>query len=177
MTVRIAAFDISSKLGWAAWDGAAPRPVFDMKPVVGFQYDAGSMLELYRKWLGTWLRAYQPELLVIEAWIVAAHGDADTSAKLIQLSGFTQWACKTLGVATVLVPASTWRKEVYGTGRGTSAEWKRKAKERVRSYGMSPPDDNAAEAVLILEYAIKRYGKTVAPWLIGGSPAHGGLLA
>jgi Holliday junction resolvasome RuvABC endonuclease subunit len=174
--VRVAAFDISSKLGWAAWDGAAPNPVLDTKTLVGFQYDAGTMLELYRKWLGPWLKAYQPELLVIEAWIVAGHGDASTAAKLILLSGFTQWACHTQGIRSVLVPAATWRKTVFGSARGKSAEFKAKAMARAKHYGWHDIDNNAAEAGLILEYAAMTLVKVTPPWKLAARAGHVGDL-
>lgn len=163
--MRAAALDLSSKTGWAVWNGSSGRPELGTKQLVGFQYDNGTMLELFRKWLGPWLRMHEPEIIFIERWLIAGHMDGTTIGKQIMLAGFTEWACKAAGIKTVLVTSAQWRKFCYGKASLAPGEdWKTKATGRCRHLGWEFPDHNAAEAGLILDWGLCTVGKVNPPW-------------
>jgi len=162
--MRYAAFDISSKTGWGVWDGHAPQPTLGVKTIVGWDYDAGSMLELYRKWLGDFLRAYRPQRVGIEALFLAPHLDFPTIGKQVALVSFTQWACKAAGVPCSLIYAASWRKSWYGSARGRTDDFKNMAVNRCLDLGWDAPDHNAAEAGGILDHLVTEIGKETPPW-------------
>lgn len=162
--MRYGALDISSKTGWAVWDGHTARPFLGRKTLVGWSYDSGSMLEFYRLWLGDFIRIHRPDIVAVEGWIIAAHLDATTIGKQIQLAGFTEWAMKKAGIRCIPVAAATWRKTFHGTGRASGDEFKTWAKKRCDILGWEYEDDNAAEAGGLLHHAITQIGRENPPW-------------
>jgi hypothetical protein len=163
--MRYAAFDLSSKLGWGAWDGHASKPLLGTKTIVGWDYDSGTMLELYRKWLGDFLRIHRPQKVAIESWYIAPHMDGATIGKQIMLSGFTQWACKASGTPFHLVTAGQWRKTWYGSARRPEGnDWKLMAVNRCKALGWEAQDHNAAEAGGILDWLISEVGRETSTW-------------
>lgn len=162
--MRYAAFDLSSKTGWGVWDGHAPQPQLGVKPIVGWDYDAGSMLELYRKWLGDFLRAHRPQRIGIEAMFIAPHLDAPTIFKQVALVSFTQWAAKAAAIPCTLIYSASWRKTWYGSATGRTDDFKIMAENRCRDLGWPAPDHNAAEAAGILDHLVTQIGKETPPW-------------
>lgn len=162
--MRIAALDLSSKTGFASWDGVSDKPVLGTKQIVGWQYDAGSMLELYRKWLGDFFAIHRPDVIAIESWYIAPHLDGATIGKQIMLSGFTQWACKAAKIRCHLVTSAQWRKHIYGSSRGNGTDWKVRATQRCDHLGWTYQDHNSAEAGLILDWAVCTVAKMNPPW-------------
>jgi hypothetical protein len=69
--MRVAAFDLSSSTGVAAWDSLAPVPTLFTKKVVGYDYAIEGMLELWRKYLRQFYDQYQPQSVVIEEAVIA----------------------------------------------------------------------------------------------------------
>jgi Holliday junction resolvasome RuvABC endonuclease subunit len=162
--MRFAALDLSSKSGWAAWDGQSPNPVLGTKQLVGWQYDAGSMLELYRKWLGDFFAIHRPDMIAVENWYIPPHMDATTIGKQIQLAGFTQWACKAAKIECHMVTSASWRKSWFGHARGKTEDFKRRALHRCDELGWAYPDHNAAEAAGILDWLITQKARQMPPW-------------
>ncbi|MES2289311.1 MAG: hypothetical protein V4530_06185 [Pseudomonadota bacterium] len=163
--MRYAAFDLSSKTGWGVWDGAREKPILGTKQIVGWDYDAGTMLELYRQWLGEFLRLHRPQRIALESWYIAPHLDGKTIGKQIMLSGFTQWACKAAKIPFHLVTAGQWRKTWYGSAALPQGnDWKLMASHRCRTIGWDAVDHNAAEAAGLLDHLITQYGRETPPW-------------
>lgn len=171
--MRYAALDLSSKTGFAVWDGHTAKPLLGTKQLVGWDYDSGTMLELYRKWLGDFLRIHRPQRMAIESWYIPQHNrpgeqfkiDAVTVAKQIMLSGFTQWACKAARIPFTLVTAGQWRKTWYGSARLPQGnDWKLMATDRCRQIEWPAVDHNAAEAAGLLDHLVTEIGKETPPW-------------
>lgn len=173
--MRVAALDLSSKTGWAVWDGSAPRPILGTKQLVGWGYEIGSTLEFWRLWLGDFVTGHKPEFVAIEAPFIPDHGDGSTIMRQCALFGFTCWALKQCGIRVEQVHSATWRKHFLGSGRGKTDDLKEEAKARCRALGWTFPDHNAAEAGGILCWAIHQRLSLVAPWrdqlLLGGITA------
>lgn len=161
--MRIAALDLSSHTGWAAWDGKSPAPQLGVKHLVGWGYDQGSMLEFWRVWLGDFFAAHDPEIVGIEAWMLPQHGDAETIKRQAALLGFTEWACKASGRRAVVIHAASWRKSFLGTGRGKTEEFKAKAMAACAALGWAAPDHNAADAAGVLHHVCEM-AEIVTPW-------------
>lgn len=162
--MRFAALDISSRTGWAAWDGTSPAPVLGTKQLVGWQYDAGTMLELYRKWLGDFLQIHRPDAMFIEGWFIAPHLDAVTIGKQVALVSFTQWALKAARIPSYIFTVAEWRKGYFGSAKGKAEQFKRKAMHYCDEMDWAYPDHNAAEAAGILDHGICKIGRVTPPW-------------
>lgn len=162
--MRAIALDLSSKTGWAAYDGKSPAPVLGTKQIVGWQYDAGSMLELYRKWLSDFVKIHQPEIVFIEGWFIAPHLDGLTIGKQVALVSFTQWAMKAAGIPCHIFTVAQWRKGYFGSAAGKADYFKRKACYYCEQLGWAYPDHNAAEAAGILDYGLTSKARITPPW-------------
>lgn len=174
--MRVGALDLSSKTGHAAWNGTAERPVLGTKTLVGWQYDVGTMLEFWRRWLGDWIRTHQPEYVAVEAPFIPDHGGGDVILKQAGLFAFTMWAFKSANIRAEQVHSASWRKHFIGCGmldrrdsrvqRGEKPgeAMKRLAVMRARALGWDFPDHNAAEAGGILTWAINERLQLAAPW-------------
>ena len=162
--MRIAALDLSSKCGWAVWEPGRARPLLGTKKLVGFSYDEGSMLEFYRLWFNDFLTTHQPDLLALESWYIPPHMDGATIGKQIMLHGMTMWRAKKRKVRVEKVTAAQWRKHAFGSSRNNGTDWKVRARERCDYLGWTYPDHNAAEAGLILDWAIVTQARLNPLW-------------
>jgi hypothetical protein len=50
------------------------------------------------------------------------------------------------------VDPRTWRREMFGTGRMKREQAKDAALHYCRRHGWMPPDDNAAEAIMLVQW-------------------------
>lgn len=70
-----------------------------------------------------------------------------------------------IGVPCLEVPISSWRQNFFKAGRGIPrAEAKRAAMARCRELGWYPEDDNCADALGILNYALTVCEGVTVPW-------------
>lgn len=173
--MRAAALDLSSRTGVATWDGRAGRPLLSTKKLVGYDYAIEDTLELWRVWLGDFIKTHRPELVIIEEFVVALYDDAKDPERRPQVNGqailrlaglstFTRWACKKAGAKVAVVTAAQWRKHAFGSARNNGTDWKQRARQRCDYLGWEYPDHNAAEAGLILDWGLCAIGKVNPPW-------------
>jgi hypothetical protein len=126
--------------------------------------DIGWFADAFRTWLTTGLKRHKPEKVVYEQPII--HGDETTLAtcrKLYGLAWQTELTCRDLKKAGVLrrefvveeVNIGDWRTHFLGRGypRERNA-CKAAVKQMCRVRGFLFEDDNEAEAIAILDYAL-----------------------
>lgn len=165
--MRIVALDISSKTGWAVYDDAAARPLLGTKPLVGWGYDEGTMLEHFRKWLGEFIQKHNPQMAAVERPFIPTHGgkvDGVTVSRQHMLCGMAVWAFGAVGIQWHWAPVPQWRSHAFGSARNNGTDWKVRAKQRCDFLGWEYPDDNAAEAGLILDWLLVDKAKINPPW-------------
>lgn len=172
--MRVAAFDLSSRTGLAHWEPGMARPRLRTKKLVGYDYRVEDTLELWRLFLGSYLREARPQIVVIEEFVAAMYEDAKNPdrvsvngqaiLRLAGLSTFTRWCCKMAGAKVVIATAGQWRKHVFGSARHNGTDWKVRAKQRVDYLGWEYDSHDAAEAGLILDYGIVTQAKLNPPW-------------
>lgn len=84
--------------------------------------------------------------------------------RLLGLVAVAEMFADCIGAAIYFVHQQSWRRHFYGKGTGLRREQAKRASiERCRSLGWYPQDDNAADALGVLDYAI-HLNRIDAPW-------------
>lgn len=91
--------------------------------------------------------------------------DINVIRKLISLGAMAEWFAHCIGARCFIVHIGTWRKHFCGAGNLDRATAKVRAVDECLRIGIHPPDDNAAEAMGILDYylSIRRINRVPYP--------------
>ena len=149
----ILALDLGTMLGYAiaARDGAIASGVVSFKPS---RYDGGGIRYLrFRSWLDG-IAADAGDLAAVHFEEVRRH--LSTDAAHVHgglLATLTAW-CEQRSIAYQGVPVGTIKRHVTGKGNAD----KQAVIAAVREHGFSPADDNEADAIAILLWAIDTHG-------------------
>ena len=151
----ILALDLGTTTGWAVRNlrGRILSGTADFKP---HRFEGGGMRYLrFERWLDETLRlAGDVEAVYFEE--VRAHVGVDAAhAYGGFLAGVTAW-CEEHAIAYQGVPVGTIKRFVAGKGNANKAA----VIAAVRERGFSPVDDNEADAIAILLWAIETRGGT-----------------
>ena len=147
------ALDLGTNTGWAmrGHDGLITTGTASFKPG---RYDGGGMRYLrFTNWLTELDRLSGP---ISAIWFEEVRRHAATDAAHIYgglLATLASW-CEESGIPYQGVPVGTIKRHV--TGKGNAG--KQAVIEAVRARGFSPADDNEADAIAILLWAIETKG-------------------
>jgi Holliday junction resolvasome RuvABC endonuclease subunit len=151
--VNILSLDLGTKAGWASRvDGLIHSGVIDLTPR---RFDGGGVRFLrFRQWLSNWQATVgAPELIVYEE--VQAHRGTDACQVW---GGFqatlTAW-CEHHDIPYEGVPVATIKRHITGKGNAD----KQAVIAAVRILGFAPADDNEADALALLDWALKGGGR------------------
>jgi len=149
----IIALDLGTTTGWATRnnDGLATSGTATFKPG---RYDGGGMRYLrFRGWLEE-LRRYAGDIQSIHFEEVRRHNGVD-AAHIYGgfLATLTGW-CEHRGIPYEGVPVGTIKKFIVGKGNAG----KEAVIAAVKARGFAPADDNEADAIAILLWALEAKG-------------------
>lgn len=126
--------------------------------------DVGWFLDAFDTWVVGLLDFHQPALVVFEAPWVGSKIDQqtgrvsqthqDTARKLMCLAGHTEFVCRRAAIECREANNATVRKHFAGKGRAPRAELKRLTIEACRRRGWEPENDDEADALGLLDYAV-----------------------
>lgn len=150
----IIALDLATNVGFARWSPTAPIRWGSMRlPSTGSE--VGRFLSAYDLWLRDLLTVEAPETVIFEAPWVGPSTHQDVARKLMCLAGHTEFVCYRREVPRVVEENNkTVRKHFLGSGGGLRKEIKALTVEACRSRGWTPEDDDAADALALLDYAM-----------------------
>lgn len=149
----ILTLDIGTKTGWAlrSVDGLITSGAASFKPG---RYDGGGMRYLrFANWLGELDRLSGP---IAAIWFEEVRRHAGTDAAHVYgglMATLTAWA-EMRGVPYQGVPVGTIKRHATGKGNANKDAMIAAAKAR----GFSPADDNEADAIAILFWALETQG-------------------
>ena len=149
----ILALDLGTTTGWAlrGFDGLVTTGTASFKPG---RYDGGGMRYLrFTNWLTELDRLSGP---VGTIWFEEVRRHAGTDAAHVYgglTASLTSWA-ELRGIPYEGVPVGTIKRHATGKGNANKAAMIAAAKAR----GFSPADDNEADAIAILHWAIETQG-------------------
>jgi hypothetical protein len=149
----VLALDLGTTTGWAlrGHDGLITSGTVSFKPG---RFDGGGMRYLrFINWLTEIDRLSGPIEVI---WFEEVRRHAGTDASHIYgglMATLTAWA-ELCGVPYQGVPVGTWKRCICGKGNASKSE----IITAVRERGFSPADDNEADAIAILLWAIETQG-------------------
>jgi hypothetical protein len=157
--MSVLALDLAAQCGWARYGKDMARPFYGS---VRLKRPAGSLGEQMEK-----LRALIADQhaigpltdIVYEAQHIGGNVDPQTVYSLIGMGSFCEWFAHRIGARCFMVDIGTWRKHFLGRGNFKAqgkltarAQAKQRSLDRCAEYGWYPTDDNAADALGVLDY-------------------------
>lgn len=162
----ILALDLSkSATGWARFRSGDSKPSYGTWKLGGPYTDRPTMMiNLYKLILDAFAFG-APDLVIYESPL---RGDAQSTEannrNANAMCSIVEFVCKAKRVRCDEASNSTWRKVALGKGRGLSTkEFKAWAMAMAKEFGLKPENDNEADAIGLLDYALKQEGIT-PPW-------------
>lgn len=148
----IAAFDLGTTTGWALGGGAYPT-ISGTAVFRNGRYDGGGMRYLrFRNWLTKFFRDQAPDAVYFEE--VRRHAATDAAHIYGGLLAELTATCELERLPYQGVPVGTIKKHATGKGNAGKAEMIAAARRR----GFDPEDDNEADALAILHWALETNG-------------------
>lgn len=147
LTTTILALDLGSKTGWAANKGPISSGVVCFAPG---RFEGGGMRFLkFRRWLSSTISLVEPAEIVFEE--VRRHIGTDAAHVYGGLLGQLTAYCEEHSIPYRGVPVGTIKR--HATGKGNAD--KQAVTAAMCALGHSPADDNEADALALLHYAME----------------------
>ncbi|MCK5615323.1 hypothetical protein KAR91_76370 [Candidatus Pacearchaeota archaeon] len=152
MPNRILALDLGTRCGWSFRPGTGTvySGVQDFSLKRG--ESSGMRFLNFDVWLTSMLVQHQPQLIVYEA---AHHRGGYATALLVGMAGILQKVCAAQSREYTSVHSATLKKFATGSGRASKEDMIAKACELFKKESVI--DDNEADALLMIGWAIKEY--------------------
>ena len=160
----ILALDLATRSGFAHWRPGAPV-VLGTKDMPKTGADVGWFLDEFCKWLQPTIVSMRPVRVVFEAPILRGPNQTniDTARKLMCLAGMTEMVCRWEKAPCFEANVQAVRRHFIGNGRTPRKAAKAATIERCKLYGLSPRNDDEADAFALLDYYATIRGEAV-PW-------------
>lgn len=154
MTGVVAAIDLGTVMGWAL--GGGPHPILSGTEAFRTgRFEGGGMRYLrFRNWITGLLQDQAPSAVYFEE--VRRHAATDAAHVYGGMMAELTASCELLSVPYQGVPVGTIKK--HATGKGNASKDAMIAAMRRR--GHAPADDNEADALAILHWALETRGGT-----------------
>lgn len=161
--MRILALDLATRFGWSC-GSLEPNPIAHgviALPKTG--EDIGRFLAAFRDWLGHAIEELGPTEIVFESPILPAATSLAATRKLYSLAGVTEMVALDYGIPIREANLTDIRKHFIGTARApktiTTPELRRRwlkdqTVEQCRRRGFRVADDNDADSLALLAYAL-----------------------
>lgn len=164
--MAVLALDLASKSGWALYEKNMQRPFSGSELFKRPTGTNGEALEKLRKLMADQHAMHGLTDIVFEAQHISDQINPQTVYLLIGMGAMVEWFGHRIGARTFPVDIGTWRKHFLGKGsfkqakdaigvkRGPTGRQQAKAKsiDACNSLGWFPKDDNAADALGVLDY-------------------------
>lgn len=165
--------DLATKTGLAFWSPGMekPRSILLELPS-GEEWNGRAYRKLYEAlWAIHQIAGDVAPITKVyfEAPISPGHMQGFTNAKtiyrLVGLVAVLEMFADVIGANCMFVYATSWKRNFFGAGIGMKrAEAKKASMARCRELGWFPEDDNCADALGILNYALTVHEAIEVPW-------------
>ena len=170
----VLALDVATVTGWAlSRPGAKPAPT-PVEIVAGATIDAhlsGNKVtcrkggedvrawRTYHDWLKDMLALHNPDWVVYEAPFISGNSkQANAAFRLLGFASLTETLCDIAGIQCRKVNNGSVRKHFIGRGTGNRKDLKLTTERRCRDLGWTFRDDNEADALACLDFALMSLG-------------------
>lgn len=161
------ALDLATATGWAAW--APGKPVAYGTRHFAPGADLGPLLHQFEWWLADKMNELKVDHVVHEAAILPPGSGISSRMKLFTLIGVAHLVAWRQGVTVDSYAVSQWRSHFIGKLPREKGETKPHYRLRLKQAtvdacqlrGWAPRDDNAADALGLLDYTAQRAGMPI----------------
>ena len=147
--VKILALDMATKTGWATY----PSRISGVENLKRRPGESRGMLFLrFDAWLEEMITLHRPGLIVYER----PHARGRAANEILNgLLAYLTAACEKFGVEYTDCPSTTLKKFATGRGNASKEEMISACVQKIQP----PEDDNHADALWLLEWAISQFAK------------------
>lgn len=156
--------DLSTRTGWAMWWKGQVQPYSGTLKLSRLDpHSVAPDLEKLRAHLSELHKIEAIELVFYEAPILMRVDNIEKLRLLLGLANMVEWWAYKLGITCRQAPMQAWRKHFLGFSTGGREALKQAAVQACQDRGWAPKDDNAAEALGVLDYGLACW-KIDVPW-------------
>lgn len=152
--MRFLALDLAGVVGWAAADGRG-EPIHGTKRLPKTEVGFGPYMRVYADWLEGLILSYEPHLVTYESPILPKRkANIHTLRGLYSLTTRCEEICDRKKIRCTEGIIGEVRTHFLGAGNtpGERPEIKDAVIAQCRRRGWAPEDDNAADALALLDY-------------------------
>jgi len=161
MTITALALDQSpTATGWAI-GRPLEKPTFGTFALPAWKDKEGERMEAYEDWLAGTITSHGVTALYYESTFLPAHMDVEAYRRITFVEAVINLVAAKRRIDIAKVRIDDWRKWAFGysrlvglKGEAARKEWKRMALAACAKRDLWIEDDNAAEAVLILDFGL-----------------------
>lgn len=147
--------------GWAVGRPNGTKAEFGTYRLPPWKDEEGARLAAFVSWLSKLVTDYRVTHIYYESPFLPSHSNANAIKPQLFLIGVVNLVAAQHSLNIAEVPIDAWRKWAFGycrlpmfKGDAARKEWKRMAKVMCLKRNHRVEDDNAAEALLILDYGL-----------------------
>lgn len=165
MRYSVLALDLATVTGWAVHATGMERPFSGHLRLPPNPQVLGPACDKLWQFLLDQHKMHDLTHIAFEAQHVGSKIDMNVVYKLVGLGATTEFFAHKAGINCYKVPIATWRKFFIGKGSGvTRGQAKQMCLERCEALGWHTVDDNAAEALGILDTFLDMLPGDQRPW-------------
>lgn len=151
----ILALDLATRFGWAWLPAPDAEPRYGTYKLPSTGEDIGRFLNAYEDWFAEALGTWEPEQVAFEAPLLLHPGKTNiaTARKLMCLAGVTESMCVRRRIPCYEGHLQEVKKFFAGHGRADKGQMIAACQAR----GWRPTDDNSADALGLMCWAVSRF--------------------
>lgn len=147
----------ASNTGWCIGPPGGPVETGSLR-LPPFRKDIGGLLATFQDWLEDMIDRRRPAMIVFEKPVRPfAQLHLEIARKLYGLSGMVELSARRFQTPAREISNTEAKKLCYGSGGLKSAEAKRVAVERARTWGIDPQSHDEADAFAVWLVAVKHW--------------------
>jgi hypothetical protein len=164
---KVFALDLSLSTGWAVGNASGSSVVYGTKRLPSTGKHLGPTIDTLICFVDGMIRQHKPALLVFESPYIAKAYDAPMLRRMFGMHVAVEWAAHRVSLECAEATPSEWRRTFFG--RYFEIKMKRDAAKAMaikqcQMRDWNPQDDNAADALGLMDHALGKLDDAYFKW-------------
>lgn len=164
---KVFALDLSLSTGWAVGDAQRSSVLYGTKRLPSTGKHLGPTLDALICFVDDMIRRHSPTLLVFESPYIPKTYDVPMLRRMFGMHAAVEWAAHRVALQCAEATPSEWRRSFFAqhferTMKREPA--KTMAIKQCQMRGWSPQDDNAADALGLMDHALGKLDPAYFTW-------------
>lgn len=164
---KVLALDLSLSTGWAVGDIAPSTALYGTKRLPSTGKYFGPTIDALICFVDGMIREHEPTLLVFESPYIAKTYDVPMLRRMFGMHAAVEWAAHRVALECAEAAPSEWRRTFFA--RHFDMKMKREAAKTMaikqcQMRGWNPEDDNAADALGLMDHALGKLEPAYFTW-------------